>query len=95
MSKPRSLGCFYLVDDSLGRCRYKREVDYVYAVQALSWAPGKAYVHYWDLGGFTDTAGPIKIHHRKNGSAYISFDGKRYNIDESKPNTYQFIEEVE
>lgn len=83
MSKPRELGCFYLVDDSLGPIRYKRNVEYVISVEPLSWLPGKAYVHFEDVSNGYDTAGPIKIQHRKNGTAFVQFEGKRYDIDES------------
>ncbi len=91
MGNPRSLGPFYLCGDTLGPCRYKREVEEVISVEALSWLPGKAYVHYYDAGLFFDVAGPVKIYHRKNGTAYVQFEGKRYDIDESKPDTPQYV----
>ena len=91
MSNPRTLGPFYLVDDSLGPCRYKRNVDHVISVEPLSWLPGKAYIHYEDVANGYDTAGPTKIYHRKNGTAYIQFEGKRYDIDENRLDEYQYV----
>jgi len=92
MSKPRRFGCFYLVSDSLGPFRYKREVDHIISVEALSWLSGKAYVLYYDQNFFYDTAGPLKICHRKNGTAYVQFEGKRYDINESIPDKHLYVD---
>ncbi len=94
MGNPRLLGPYYLVGDCLGPCRYKREVERVDAIEVLSWAPGKAYVHYRDAGLFDDTAGPVKIYHRKDGSAYVQFEGKRYTVDETIVDKLQWVGEL-
>lgn len=91
MSNPRSLGPFYLVGDTLGPCRYKREVETVDYVEPISWKPGYAWVGYYDAQQYTDMAGPVKIYHRKDGSAYVRFEGKRYDVDETKLDKRQYI----
>lgn len=91
MGNLRSLGPFYLCGDALGPCRYKREVDCVEYVEPISWKPGYAWVGYYDAQLYWDKAGPVKIYHRKNGTAYVQFEGKRYNIDENKLDKRQYI----
>lgn len=92
MGNPRSLGPFYLCGDLLGPCRYKREIERVDWVEPLSWKPGYAMIGYSDAGGFGDSAGPIKIYQRKNGTHYVQFAGRRWDIDMTKLDQHQYID---
>ena len=93
MGNPRSLGCFYLVNDSLGPCRYKREVDRVEYVEPMSWKPGYAWVGYYDALNYTDMAGPLKIYQRKNGTSYVRFAGRRWDVDPTRLDQRQWVED--
>ena len=93
MSNPRSLGCFYLVGDSLGPCRYKREVERVDYVEPISWRPGYAWVGYYDAQCYTDMAGPLKIYQRKDGTSYVQFAGRRWNVDITRLDQRQWIQD--
>ena len=92
MGNPRSLGPFYLCGDLVGPCRYQREVVRVDWVEPLSWKPGYAMVGYTDAGRFGDSAGPIKIYERKNGTHYVQFTGRRGDVDMTKLDQHQHID---
>ena len=73
--------------------RYQRDVQSVTAVECFDiWnnPPTKAYVHFQSIG-FDDMSGLIKIQERKNGSHYVVFCGKRYDIDVTCGNKMQFV----
>lgn len=93
MGNPRSLGPFYLCGDALGPCRYKREVATVDYVEPISWKPGYAWVGYYDALGYTDMAGPLKIYQRRNGTHYVQFEGRRWDVDMTRLDQKQWIKD--
>ena len=86
--KNSDLGCFYKFEPDRP-VRYKREVEHVTAVEPCSFKQGYAWVYYSEQT-FSDMSGLIKIYYRKNNTAYVNFNNKRYDII---PNDYrrQFI----
>ncbi|QHI73795.1 hypothetical protein [Aminipila terrae] len=80
-------------NDNIRPVKFKREIVKVVSVSLFDkWniPPTKAYVRYQcDYKGI-DMSKPLKIHTRKNGTNYVCFNGKRYDIDiNSKENEQQ------
>lgn len=79
--QPNEIGCFYKVE--LDRpIQHKRHVDRVESVKYCNFKEGYAEVYYTDGTGLycSSDIAYVKIYDRKNGSHYVQFNGKRYNV---------------
>jgi predicted heme/steroid binding protein len=70
-------------NDQLKCVRYKRNFKrllYITFFDCWNNPPQRLYAHYDDFDEGQDMSNPIKINHRKNGTTYFQFEGKRYDI---------------
>lgn len=70
-------------NDQLRKVRYKRNFDRLTHISFFDcWnnPPTQAFAHYHDFDEGSDMSNPIKIEHRNNGTHYIQFEGKRYDV---------------
>lgn len=66
-------------------CDRKSNLDYVISVENCPWKEGYAIAKWQDkFYPNIETSRPIKIQYRKDGTGFVSFEGKRYNIGYNK-----------
>lgn len=77
-----SEGC-HSQNDQLRCVRYKRDFERLTHISFFDcWnnPPQKVNAHYRDFSEGLDMSNPIKIYHRKNGTHYFQFEGRRYDV---------------
>jgi hypothetical protein len=58
----------------------KRDVEKVCSVEKCPWKDGYSWVIYQQKWENNTGTALVKIYYRKDGTEYITFEGKRYNI---------------